>query len=161
VLVFDQFEELFTLGRSGEPARHRGALLLQDLSGLVENRPPAALKRLGDSGDADPSLFDFGPSACKALLSLREDFLADLHKLKPLFPRSFRTNGPGADDRGSRRRVIEEPGGIWSRRACRGGSLFLSPPPPLPPLASNTKATTAISQPSKSSPRCSAWSAAN
>ena len=86
VLVFDQFEELFTLGRSSNAARQRGGLLLDDLSGLVENRPPAVLKRLGDSGDADTSGFDLGPSRCKVLLSLREDFLADLHKLKPLFP---------------------------------------------------------------------------
>jgi formylglycine-generating enzyme required for sulfatase activity len=85
LLVFDQFEELFTLGRSSDAARQRGGLLLDELSSLVENRPPAALKRLGDSGDADPTGFDFSRTGCKVLLSLREDFLADLEGLRPLF----------------------------------------------------------------------------
>jgi len=112
VLVFDQFEELFTLGRSSDAARRRGGLLLEDLSGLVENRPPAALKRLGDSGDADTSGLDFGPSRCKVLLSLREDFLADLHKLKPLFPTILQNEiGLEAMSGSAAAEVVDESGG--------------------------------------------------
>ncbi len=82
-LVFDQFEEMFTLGAS------RGAgvgAFLTELADLIEGRPPAALKaRLA----ADPTAakeFAFSRHRYKVLLSLREDFLPDLEGLRQRIP---------------------------------------------------------------------------
>ncbi len=78
LLVFDQFEEIFTLGRK-DPGRQA---FLAELADLVEGRPPAAIKaRL----DAAPALAaDFSPERhdYKILLCLRQDFLADLDTLR-------------------------------------------------------------------------------
>jgi hypothetical protein len=41
VLVFDQFEEIFTLGRASEGKTARVRELLAELADLVENRPSA------------------------------------------------------------------------------------------------------------------------
>ncbi len=78
LLVFDQFEEIFTLGRK-DPGREA---FLAELADLVEGRPPAAVKaRL----DAAPALAaDFSPERhdYKILVCLRQDFLADLDTLR-------------------------------------------------------------------------------
>ena len=55
VLAFDQFEEIFTLGRADEARRERGRAFLAELADLVENRPPAALRAKFDAGELDPS----------------------------------------------------------------------------------------------------------
>jgi WD40 repeat protein len=79
LLVFDQFEEIFTLGKQ-DPARREA--FLAELADLVEGRPPAAVKaRL----DAEPALaVGFTPERhdYKILFSLRQDFLADLDGLR-------------------------------------------------------------------------------
>ena len=45
VLAFDQFEEIFTLGRQTPEQTARTQLLLQQLGELIENRLPPALER--------------------------------------------------------------------------------------------------------------------
>jgi WD40 repeat protein len=79
LLVFDQFEEVFTHGKS-DPVRREAFFV--ELADLVEGRPPAAVKaRL----DADPPLAaEFSPERhdYRVLLSLRQDFLADLDGLR-------------------------------------------------------------------------------
>lgn len=90
VLVFDQFEEIYTLGRLGEQTRERGEQFLVELADLVENRPPAKLqKRLAEAtegaDDQDPP-FDFDAAPCRVLLSLREDYLPDLEGLRARAP---------------------------------------------------------------------------
>jgi WD40 repeat protein len=79
LLVFDQFEEIFTLGKQDPAVREA---FLAELADLVEGRPPAAVKaRL----DAEPALAaGFSPERhdYKILLSLRQDFLADLDGLR-------------------------------------------------------------------------------
>ncbi|HEY0989842.1 MAG TPA: hypothetical protein VGD80_22390 [Kofleriaceae bacterium] len=79
VVVIDQFEELFTLGRDAA-AR---ASLLTELADLVENRIPESVRRTGDA-DALPPSFE-APKA-KVVLALREDFLARLEDLRPALP---------------------------------------------------------------------------
>jgi WD40 repeat protein len=86
VLVLDQFEELFTLGRGNEARRARGEAFLDELADLIEDRPPAALKRKLESGGADAGRFYFNREFCKVLLSLREDYLPDLESLRPRLP---------------------------------------------------------------------------
>ena len=40
LLIFDQFEEIFTLAQSDDFGRARAARFIADLADLVENRPP-------------------------------------------------------------------------------------------------------------------------
>ena len=44
LLIFDQFEEIFTLAQNDDFGRKRAAQFLDDLADLVENRPPKALE---------------------------------------------------------------------------------------------------------------------
>ena len=86
VLAFDQFEEAFTLGLRDEPARLRSRAFLAQLGDLIENRPPADLKK---ALDADPELsrrFDFRKTSFKLILSFREDYLAHVEGLKRQIP---------------------------------------------------------------------------
>jgi hypothetical protein len=82
VLVFDQFEELFTLGRSSEASRQRGRAFVTELADLVENRPPLSLRARIEQGELDPAAFNHDQAACHVLLSLREDFLPELEGLR-------------------------------------------------------------------------------
>jgi WD40 repeat protein len=78
LLVFDQFEEIFTLG-SGKAAT---AELVETLTSLSEGHPPAAVKARLDENPAEAKEFSFGRHSYKLLLSLREDFLPDLESLR-------------------------------------------------------------------------------
>ncbi len=86
VLAFDQFEEIFTLGRVDEPRRARSRAFLSELAGLVENRAPAPLRDKFDRAEADPTRYNFDKPSCRVILSLREDFLPDLEGLKQELP---------------------------------------------------------------------------
>lgn len=91
VLVFDQFEEIFTLGRATPERRERGQRFLEELADLVEQRPSAALRARMEAGTVEAARFDFDHEFCKVVLSLREDYLADLEMLRPLM-RSLGSN---------------------------------------------------------------------
>ena len=86
LLVFDQFEEIFTIGRANVERRDRSEAFLAELADLAEARPPAAVKtRLAD----DPELalqYTLTDRPCKLLISLREDFLADMSDLSARMP---------------------------------------------------------------------------
>jgi len=82
VLAFDQFEEIFTLGRADDIRRERGRAFLTELADLVENRPPSGLRAKFDSGEMDTGRYNFDKPSCQVILSLREDFLPDLEGLK-------------------------------------------------------------------------------
>ncbi len=86
VLAFDQFEEIFTLGRADAARSERSQAFLYELACLVENRPPAAVKEKFDRGELDPARFTFQKPSCHVILSLREDFLPDLEALKQDMP---------------------------------------------------------------------------
>jgi hypothetical protein len=86
ILIFDQFEEIFTLAQSDDAGRRRAQEFLADLSDLVENRPPAALEARIDRDEADAALFDFARADYRILISLREDYLAHLEGLKGQMP---------------------------------------------------------------------------
>jgi tetratricopeptide (TPR) repeat protein len=86
VLVFDQFEEIFTLGLAGDDRRAISQDFLGELAELVENRPPEALER---SIETDPDLvegFSFDRQDYRIVLALREDFLASLDSLRSRAP---------------------------------------------------------------------------
>ncbi len=86
LLIFDQFEEIFTLAQADEAGRKRAQEFLADLADLVENRPPAALEARIDRDEVDATRFDFARADYRILLSLREDYLAPLEGLKTQMP---------------------------------------------------------------------------
>src|SRR5215470_3883441 len=86
LLIFDQFEEIFTLAQSDDFGRQRAAQFVEDLADLVENRPPAALEAKMDRDDATVEQFDFTRSDYRILIALREDYLAHLEGLKGPMP---------------------------------------------------------------------------
>ncbi len=92
VLIFDQFEEIFTLGRrdGAHQRRQQATQLLAELSDLIENREPPALQaRLRE--DRDFALgFDHGASILRIVLTLREDFLHQLERWKNRMPALMR-----------------------------------------------------------------------
>ncbi|MEA3176680.1 MAG: hypothetical protein QOI59_203 [Gammaproteobacteria bacterium] len=86
LLIFDQFEEIFTLAQSDDFGRARAARFIEELADLVENRPPKALEHLFDTDDSAAERFDFARSDYRVLIALREDYLAPLESLKTSMP---------------------------------------------------------------------------
>jgi len=86
LLIFDQFEEIFTLAQSDESGRARAARFIDELADLVENRPPKALEAKLDEDETAAERFDFSRSDYRVLIALREDYLAPLEGLKKAMP---------------------------------------------------------------------------
>jgi tetratricopeptide (TPR) repeat protein len=86
LLIFDQFEEIFTLAQTDDFGRARAARLVTDLADLVENRPPRELEAKLEQDDAAAERFDFARSDYRVLIALREDYLAPLESLKGAMP---------------------------------------------------------------------------
>jgi tetratricopeptide (TPR) repeat protein len=86
LLIFDQFEEIFTLAQVDDAGRRRAQEFLTDLADLVENRPPASLETRIERDEADAAQFDFARADYRILISLREDYLAHLEGLKSAMP---------------------------------------------------------------------------
>lgn len=86
LFVFDQFEEVFTLGAENPDAIER---LRLDLGDLVENRIPADLARRIEGGAAAEHL-DLRGQRYKVLLSFREDFLPEVEGWKDELPALMR-----------------------------------------------------------------------
>jgi tetratricopeptide (TPR) repeat protein len=86
LLIFDQFEELFTLAQSDDFGRARAARFIEELADLVENRAPKTLEALIERDEAATERFDFTRGDYRVLISLREDYLAPLESLKRTMP---------------------------------------------------------------------------
>jgi hypothetical protein len=86
VLVFDQAEELFTIGRESLRRRQRTDRLLEELSQLVENHAPARVATLLETGEDKHDSFDFESAPVRIVLSIREEALAHILPLRGLFP---------------------------------------------------------------------------
>jgi hypothetical protein len=86
LLIFDQFEEIFTLAQSDEFGRTRAARFIEELADLVENRPPQSLQAKLDEDDSGAERFDFARGDYRVLIALREDYLAPLEGLKKVMP---------------------------------------------------------------------------
>ena len=121
VLVFDQFEELFTLGHASEASRDRCAALLEELADLVENRAPSVLEHRFDESPNLVDCFIFDQQEYRVLLSLREDYLPPLEDIQARMPalgqnrmRLTRMNGQQAFE------AVSKPGGVLvSPDVCR------------------------------------------
>ena len=86
LLIFDQFEEIFTLAQADDAGRMRAHQFLDELADLVENRPPAALEARIEHDDAAAEDFDFARADYRILIALREDYLAHLESVKSAMP---------------------------------------------------------------------------
>jgi hypothetical protein len=86
LLIFDQFEEIFTLAQADDAGRLRAKEFLADLADLVENRPPIALEARLDQDEAAAEDFDFARADYRILIALREDYLAHLESVKGVMP---------------------------------------------------------------------------
>ena len=112
LLIFDQFEEVFTVAQADDKGRMRAKQFLEDLADLVENRPPAALEARIEDDDNVAEDFDFARADYRVLIALREDYLAHLESVKGSMPsitqnrmRLARMNGAQALS------AVVEPGG--------------------------------------------------
>lgn len=86
LVIFDQFEEIFTLAQSDDFGRARAATFIADLADLVENRPPHELEARLETDDTLAERFDFARGDYRVLIALREDYLAPLEGLKNAMP---------------------------------------------------------------------------
>ncbi|HEX8741006.1 MAG TPA: hypothetical protein VF925_12810, partial [Casimicrobiaceae bacterium] len=86
LLIFDQFEEIFTLAQSDDAGRAKAAEFIDELADLVENRPPKKLEAAIDADDSIAERFDFARSDYRVLIALREDYLAQLESVKAKMP---------------------------------------------------------------------------
>lgn len=82
LLVFDQFEEVFTLGRRNAARAQEAEAFLTELADLCEGSVPAALRERLEADPAATREFSFSRHPYKILLSLREDFLPELEGLR-------------------------------------------------------------------------------
>ena len=86
LLIFDQFEEIFTLAQSDDFGRARAARFVDELADLVENRPPRALESKLEEDESAAERFDFARGDYRVLIALREDYLAPLEGMKKAMP---------------------------------------------------------------------------
>ena len=84
VLVFDQFEEIFTLGQQTPEQTARTQVLLQQLGELIENRLPPALESELTEHPERLDQFDLLRQNIKIVFTFREDYLAEFEGLKTL-----------------------------------------------------------------------------
>jgi WD40 repeat protein len=84
VLVLDQFEEFFTDGSKTAAARLETERFFQELSDLVylEREPPKRLIKRLDSGNGSLNDYVFDRVPLRVVISLREDYLAQLGELR-------------------------------------------------------------------------------
>ncbi len=86
LLLFDQFEELFTLAQGDAAGRAQADRFIVELADLVENRVPTSLEARLEQDEAAADAFDFARDDYRVLISLREDYLAQLETLKARMP---------------------------------------------------------------------------
>ena len=82
VLIFDQFEEILTVGQSNSTRVEHCREFLSELEKLVENRPPDELLKKFKKEKGFAKNFDLERIDYRVVLSLREDYLADLESLR-------------------------------------------------------------------------------
>jgi hypothetical protein len=87
VLIFDQFEDIFTQGEDkGGACTTAGSEFLTAIADLVENRPPVALRERMRNDRALVRAYDFQSRPVKLVIALREDFLARLERWRRVLP---------------------------------------------------------------------------
>ncbi|HEV3221085.1 MAG TPA: AAA family ATPase [Candidatus Acidoferrales bacterium] len=94
VIVLDQFEEVFTLGQRSTESANRVSQFAMELESLLEHRPPEAVRERLEAHQDEAQQYDLRKQAVKFVVTLREDFLADLDpwriRMPSLLPNRFR-----------------------------------------------------------------------
>jgi len=94
VIVLDQFEEIFTLGRENIPRRSRSTAFFTQLADLIQNNCPAEAQERFDQDRDARRRYDFDKQEFRILISMREEYLAFLEEsrqpLRPLLPQRLR-----------------------------------------------------------------------
>jgi len=83
VLIFDQFEEIFTLG---DDQLEASRAFRDALAAVVENRVPDAVRERLEKDDALAERLIYSEAPCRVLLSLRDDFLHRLERWRRHMP---------------------------------------------------------------------------
>ena len=86
VLVFDQFEEAFTLGLAREGTRAKTQQLLSEAADLIEDRPPEELEAVFEAQPDMVERYVFDRKAYRIVIALREDYLAALESMRARAP---------------------------------------------------------------------------
>jgi hypothetical protein len=109
ILLIDQFEEVFTLGRNVSAV----AEFLVQLADLIENRVPRSLQERVE-GSGKPLGIDTEIRNYKVVLSLREDFVSKLDSLRSSMPAIMRNRFALEPLSGERAlSIIVRAGGHW------------------------------------------------
>lgn len=82
VLVFDQFEEIFTATR----AREHRTRTLDELGDLIEGRAPVTVREQIERQPERVAQYHFDQHRYRIILALREEFLPDLEGLRSAIP---------------------------------------------------------------------------
>ena len=87
VLIFDQFEEVFTLGLARE-ASSRGTAqrFLTEIAELIENRPPESVEKAIESDAEALEKYQFDRQEYRIVIALREDYLPQLDSIRERAP---------------------------------------------------------------------------
>jgi TPR repeat protein len=86
VLIFDQFEEVFTLGLAREPSRGTAQRFLAELAELIENRPPDSVEKAIENDPEAIEKYEFDREDYRIVIALREDYLAQLDSVRERAP---------------------------------------------------------------------------
>lgn len=80
-LVFDQFEEFFTLGATTPDLKESALAAWRELADLVEGRIPSTVRQTLERDESAVSEYNLRSPAPPVLLSLREEFLPQMESL--------------------------------------------------------------------------------
>jgi WD40 repeat protein len=83
VLIFDQFEEIFTKGARQPEAANA---FVDSLAALVENRTPPSVQSRIERDEELAEQLEYDSARCKVLLSLRDDYLYLLERWRKRMP---------------------------------------------------------------------------
>jgi TPR repeat protein len=86
VLIFDQFEEVFTLGLAREASRGTAQWFLTELAELIENRPSDSIGKVIESDPAAIEKYQFDRQEYRIVIALREDYLPQLDGIQERAP---------------------------------------------------------------------------
>ncbi len=113
LLIFDQFEEAFTIGKD----QRQASGFLEQLADLAENRVPLSVEQRVKQS-AERITIDTANPTYKIVLSLREDFVSRLDQLRPILPAIMRSRMALLPLDGARaREVILSSGRPWVSEA--------------------------------------------
>lgn len=86
VLIFDQFEEIFTLAEQIPGKEQEAKCWLEEMADLIQNRPPVSLEERFAENRRLARNYDFQRTPVRIVFALREDYLSHLEGWKARLP---------------------------------------------------------------------------